>query len=401
MIDRDSSPSCATRVEECDFSLEQPSSGMRVKCQAVNSRTADFFLELQDDLVEVRWLGKSIATKKHLAQARVNILVAGENALVHDLLFVSAASDIRYSISKPLVARKKRTRQPRWVEEMEEELIHSEMHIKQDYPFTGDFIAEKQMIQVPLDFTKCGGAVLLVLPGFVTAQIPDGITLGDWLSELSLPETTVLWAGCALHPDMFFNSLRVGMLDVTVAPNLLLDKETPMIRPLDRCRATKIWSLAEFQFWHQGFQPTAPLVQFLGSDDYGGPNDLEVLRSNVFLEETLQRIEYAKSLMAVWNRRKRDTTTLAQQPGVKRAKIAAEPQVTPAVENACIPSTPLSSLGRHQSGAHDTLPVLVSHCPQLEQLAPLYLSSPTAMCLPAILKRRLERQWSPDRGFPG
>eukprot|EP00971_Amphidinium_carterae_P218238 4331882-Amphidinium_carterae.1 len=72
------------------------------------------------------------------------------------------------------------------------------------------------------------------------AQIPDDITLGDWLTELSLSETTILWAGCALHPDLVFNSLRVRMIDVTVAPNLLLDKATPVIRPLERCRTSRI-----------------------------------------------------------------------------------------------------------------------------------------------------------------
>eukprot|EP00971_Amphidinium_carterae_P193809 3845586-Amphidinium_carterae.1 len=66
------------------------------------------------------------------------------------------------------------------------------MAIEQDYPFRGDFIdAGPQLVQVPLDFSLSGGAVLLVLPGFVMAQIPDDITLGDWLTELSLLETTI------------------------------------------------------------------------------------------------------------------------------------------------------------------------------------------------------------------
>eukprot|EP00971_Amphidinium_carterae_P283489 5627490-Amphidinium_carterae.1 len=149
-----------------------------------------------------------------------------------------------------------------------------------------------------------GGAVLLVLPGFVMAQIPDDITLGGWLTELSLMETTILWAGSALHSDIMFNELRVRMIDVTAAPKVKLDSATPVIRPLQQCRTSRVWSLAEFQFWHQGFAPMLPVQQYMGSEDYGGPMDLEVLRSNHFLQETLERIEYAKRLMAVWSKRR-------------------------------------------------------------------------------------------------
>eukprot|EP00971_Amphidinium_carterae_P351342 6492066-Amphidinium_carterae.1 len=98
-----SSPSCATHQSEGeDKGLGESKLTNEIRCNAINSRIADLFLSLPDSVIDVSWLRKSIASKKHLAQPRITIVIAGEPAQPADILFLPSSSVVHYFIEQPL-----------------------------------------------------------------------------------------------------------------------------------------------------------------------------------------------------------------------------------------------------------------------------------------------------------
>eukprot|EP00971_Amphidinium_carterae_P102512 2029266-Amphidinium_carterae.1 len=182
-----------------------------------------------------------------------------------------------------------------------------------------------------------GGSAVLVLPGFVRHHIPKGTTIATWLAESELDHMAILWEGCMLDPEMTLDNLVPQEIHVFLLHKSSLEvNPPPVIRPHRLCKESQVWSLAEFSFWHAGYNPTFPRASSGASAGYANDEPFEVSRSRHFLEETMARLEYAQRMMKSW--RKRKAKHLTHEGGVSdstvRARLASKAKAAGMVDPA-------------------------------------------------------------------
>eukprot|EP00971_Amphidinium_carterae_P157130 3114684-Amphidinium_carterae.1 len=115
------------------------------------------------------------------------------------------------------------------------------------------------------DDIYAGGAItirvdngLLSFEDFIDAEA----TIAEWLGAHGLAKRELFWQGAKLSMHMKLGNLPTTHITVSLVPKPSSDEIPAVIRSLEGCKTSGIWSLAEVSFWHPNRKPV---------QDFGGP----------------------------------------------------------------------------------------------------------------------------------
>eukprot|EP00971_Amphidinium_carterae_P055573 1095426-Amphidinium_carterae.1 len=98
-----------------------------------------------------------------------------------------------------------------------------------------------------------GGAItirvdngLLSFEDFIDAEA----TIAEWLGAHGLAKRELYWQGAKLSVHMKLGHLSTTHITVSLVPKPPSDEIPAVIRSLEGCKTSGIWSLAEVSFWH-------------------------------------------------------------------------------------------------------------------------------------------------------
>eukprot|EP00971_Amphidinium_carterae_P349397 6490997-Amphidinium_carterae.2 len=148
------------------------------------------------------------------------------------------------------------------------------------------------------DIADCGH---LTVQGFVE--------LHEWTN------VSVIWRHHVLHSDLLFADYKLDTLVLLVMPHCPITDDMTEIRPLDQCKASATWSLAEFSFWHslsiQTFIMGAHHTP-CQSEYYG--HDTTEYAHRGWLADIIDRRNQAIDMMSSWRNVKRRISRKRKYP---------------------------------------------------------------------------------------
>eukprot|EP00971_Amphidinium_carterae_P106382 2107423-Amphidinium_carterae.1 len=148
------------------------------------------------------------------------------------------------------------------------------------------------------DIAECGN---LTVQGFVE--------LHEWTN------VSVIWQHHVLHRDLLFADYKLGFLVLLIMPHCPITDDMTEIRPLDQCKASATWSLAEFSFWHSLSIQTFIMAAHHApcQSEYYGHDSTEYAYRG-WLADIIERRNLAIDMMSSWRNVKRRITRKRKFP---------------------------------------------------------------------------------------
>eukprot|EP00971_Amphidinium_carterae_P045796 901058-Amphidinium_carterae.1 len=157
----------------------------------------------------------------------------------------------------------------------------------------------------------CGGALRIITHSPSGRAIHDiaecgKLTVHGFVELHNWTNVAVLWQHHVLHPDVRFADYKLDFLVLLMMPNCPSTDDMTEIRPLDQCKASATWSLAEFSFWHSlSIQNYIKAVhQAPCQSEYYGHDTTEYAHRG-WLADIVERRNQAIDMLSSWRNVKR------------------------------------------------------------------------------------------------
>eukprot|EP00971_Amphidinium_carterae_P141403 2801995-Amphidinium_carterae.2 len=205
------------------------------------------------------------------------------------------------------------------------------------------------------DNCHAGGAITIrVDQGLLSFEdfIDPDATIAEWLGAHGLAKRELFCQGAKLSLHMKLGNLPTSQIDVSLVPKPPSDEIPAVIRSLEGCKTSGIWSLAEISFWHPNRRPVqdfgGPAISF----DYDLEDDPIAMQHRLWLEELVQRLSFATHLMQHWKRRQEALQANSSSKRSKAEMVHQTVQVSPSDSRLVIIRAAASSSGSNGDASH-------------------------------------------------